>query len=107
MIIVGLSLVYRRTIEGLLDKLGIIKSLAKAHQATEYAPNELVLVCEHENAYSPHRGRILTPPPERRIYPAVPVPLARLPDESGVPVGVATRLGGGAEMRHRTALEAC
>jgi hypothetical protein len=27
------------------------------------------------------------------------VPLARLPDESGVPVGVATRLGGGAEMR--------
>src|ERR1035437_2280194 len=44
-------------------------------------------------------GRILTPPPERRIYPAAPVPLARLPDESGVPVGVATRLGGGAEMR--------
>src|ERR1035441_10607873 len=45
------------------------------------------------------RGRILTPPPERRIYPAAPVPLARLPDESGVPTGVATRLGGGAEMR--------
>jgi hypothetical protein len=44
-------------------------------------------------------GRILTPPPERRIHPAAPVPLARLPDESGVPVGVATRLGGGAEMR--------
>jgi hypothetical protein len=44
-------------------------------------------------------GRILTPPPERRIYPAAPVPLVRLPDESGVPVGVATRLGGGAEMR--------
>src|SRR5664279_6032804 len=45
------------------------------------------------------RGRILTLPPERRIYPAAPVPLARLPDKSGVPVGVATRLGGGAGMR--------
>ena len=33
------------------------------------------------------------------MHPAVRVPLARLPDESGVPVGVATRLGGGAEMR--------
>ena len=44
-------------------------------------------------------GRILTPPPERRIHPAAPVPLARLPDESGVPVGVATGLGGGAERR--------
>jgi len=44
-------------------------------------------------------GRFLTPPPERRIHPAAPVPLARLPDESGVPVGVASRLGGGAEMR--------
>jgi len=47
-----------------------------------------------------HRhGRILTPPPERRIHPAAPVPLARLPDESGVPVGSAIRLGGGAEKR--------
>jgi len=44
-------------------------------------------------------GRILTPPPERRIHPAVPVPLARLPDESGVPVCSATRRGGGAGMR--------
>jgi hypothetical protein len=44
-------------------------------------------------------GRILTPPPERRIHPAAPVPLARLPDESGVPVGSAIRFGGGAEMR--------
>jgi len=43
--------------------------------------------------------RILTPPPERRIHPAAPVPLARLPDESGVPVGSAIRFGGGAEMR--------
>jgi len=32
---------------------------------------------------------------ERRIHPAAPVPLARLPDESGVPVGSAIRLGGG------------
>ena len=47
-----------------------------------------------------HRGgRILILPPERRIHPAGPVPLARLPDESGVPVGSAIRLGGGAEMR--------
>ncbi len=30
-------------------------------------------------------GRFLTPPPERRIYPAAPVPLAGLPDKSGVP----------------------
>ena len=44
-------------------------------------------------------GHILTPPPERRVYPAAPVSLARLPDESGVPVGVAARLGGGAEIR--------
>ena len=44
-------------------------------------------------------GRILTPPPERRVYAAAPVPLARLPDESGVPGGVAARLGGGAEVR--------
>jgi hypothetical protein len=44
-------------------------------------------------------GRNLAPPPERRINPAAPVPLARLPDESGVPVGVAAHLGGGAEMR--------
>jgi hypothetical protein len=44
-------------------------------------------------------GRILTPPPERRIHPAASVPLDRLPDESGVPVGVATRLDGAAEMR--------
>ena len=46
-------------------------------------------------------GRILTPPSERRIYPAAPVPRARLPDESGVPVGVAIRLGGGANKRPR------
>jgi hypothetical protein len=29
--------------------------------------------------------RILTPPPERRIHPAAPAPLSRLPDESGIP----------------------
>ena len=52
-----------------------------------------------ENNEEPFLGRILTPPPERRIHPAAPVPLARLPDESGVPVGAATRLGGGAEIR--------
>ena len=45
------------------------------------------------------QGRILTPPPERRIYPAAAVPLARLPDKSGVPVGSAIRFGGGAELR--------
>ena len=44
-------------------------------------------------------GCLLIPPPERRIHPAAPVPLARLPDKSGVPIGVATRLGGGAEIR--------
>ncbi len=44
-------------------------------------------------------GCILTAPPERRIYPAAAVPLARLPDESGVPVGSTIRLGGGAEKR--------
>jgi hypothetical protein len=47
------------------------------------------------------KGRILTPPPERRIYPAAPVLLARLPDESGVPVGRAASLGGGVRMRPR------
>src|ERR1035437_958313 len=41
------------------------------------------------------QGRILTPPPERRIHPAAPVRLAGLPDESGVPLGMATRLCGG------------
>ena len=56
---------------------------------------------EQEQADLPEAGRILTPSSERRIHPAAPVPLARLPDESGVPVGVATRLGGGAEMRRR------
>ena len=49
-------------------------------------------------------GRILTQPPERRIYQAAAAPLARLPEESGVPVGVATRLGGGAEMLPETNL---
>jgi len=44
-------------------------------------------------------GRFLTAPPERRIYPAAAVPLARLPDKSGVPVGSAIRAGGGAEVR--------
>ena len=44
-------------------------------------------------------GRIMTPPPERRIHPTAPVPLARLPDESGVPVGSVIHLGGGAEIR--------
>jgi hypothetical protein len=44
-------------------------------------------------------GRILTPPPERRIHPAALVRLAGLPDESGVPIGMAARLGGGVGMR--------
>ena len=44
-------------------------------------------------------GRFLTAPLERRIYPAAAVPLARLPDKSGVPVGSAIRSGGGAELR--------
>jgi hypothetical protein len=47
----------------------------------------------------PAAGRILTPPPERRINPAALVRLAGLPDESGVPIGMAARLGGGVGMR--------
>ena len=45
------------------------------------------------------RGRFLTPPPERRIHPAALMRLAGLPDESGVPIGMAARLGGGVGMR--------
>ena len=44
-------------------------------------------------------GRFLTPPPERRIHPAAPVRFAGLPDKSGVPIGMAARLGGGVGMR--------
>jgi len=47
----------------------------------------------------------LTPPPERQIHPAAPVPRARLPDESGVPVGSVIRFGGGAE-KHLSPLTA-
>jgi hypothetical protein len=45
------------------------------------------------------RGRILTPPPERRIHPAGRRAALGLPDESGVPIGIAARLGGGVKMR--------
>jgi hypothetical protein len=45
------------------------------------------------------QGRILTPPPERRIHPADRRTALGLPDESGVPIGVAARLGGGVRMR--------
>jgi hypothetical protein len=45
------------------------------------------------------RGRILTPPPERRIHPPAPVPLSRLPDESGVPVRLLGCSGAGLQMR--------
>ena len=44
-------------------------------------------------------GRILRPPPERRIHPAALVRFADLPDESGVPIGMAACLGGGVGMR--------
>ena len=44
-------------------------------------------------------GRSLTPPPERRIYPAALRRLTGLPDESGVPIGMAARLGGGVGLR--------
>jgi hypothetical protein len=54
------------------------------------------LSSEPEWCYATPAGRIRTPPPERRIHPAAPVKFASLPDESGVPVGVATSLGGGA-----------
>jgi len=37
-------------------------------------------------------GRILAPPPERRIYPAARRAAPGLPDESGVPIGLAARL---------------
>ena len=40
MITVGLSVVYRRTIEGPLDKLGIINGLAMESLAAEYTANE-------------------------------------------------------------------
>jgi hypothetical protein len=39
--------------------------------------------------------RILTPPPERRIHPAGRRTALGLPDESGVPIGMAARLGDG------------
>ena len=38
---------------------------------------------------------------ERRIYPAALVRLAGLPDKSGVPVGMAARLGGGGQDKMR------
>jgi hypothetical protein len=43
--------------------------------------------------------RILTPPPERRIHPAGRRAALGLPDESGVPIGMAARPGGGVRMR--------
>src|ERR1035441_443432 len=45
------------------------------------------------------RGRILTPPPERRIHPAGRRAALGLPDESGVPIGIAACHGGGVRMR--------
>jgi hypothetical protein len=45
---------------------------------------------------------ILTPPPERRIHSAGILQLASLPDESGVPLGMAARHGGGVGMRPET-----
>ena len=51
-------------------------------------------------------GCILAAPAERRIYPAAAVPLARLPDKSGVPVGSVIRFGGGAEQRPLSTLTA-
>jgi hypothetical protein len=48
----------------------------------------------------PHsEERILTPPPERRIHPADRRAALGLPDESGVPIGIAAHLGGGVRMR--------
>ena len=44
-------------------------------------------------------GRFLTPPPERRSHPAALRRLASLPDKSGVPLGMAARLGGGVGRR--------
>jgi hypothetical protein len=44
-------------------------------------------------------GRILTPPPERRIHPAGRRTALGLPDKSGVPIGMAARLGVGVRMR--------
>src|ERR1035438_1992923 len=52
------------------------------------------------------RGRTRAPPPERRIHPAAPVRLAGLPDESGVPVGMAASLGGGIRGRPTRAANA-
>jgi hypothetical protein len=43
-------------------------------------------------------GCILTPPPERRIHPADRRAALGLPDESGVLIGIAARLGGGVRM---------
>ena len=39
---------------------------------------------------------MLAPPPERRVYPAARRAALGLPDESGVPIGIAARLGGNA-----------
>jgi hypothetical protein len=48
----------------------------------------------------PHsEGSILTPPPERRIHPADRRAALGLPDESGIPIGIAAHLGGGVRMR--------
>jgi hypothetical protein len=44
-------------------------------------------------------GRTLTPPPERWIHPATPVPLSHPPDESGVPVRLLGCSGAGLQMR--------
>jgi hypothetical protein len=43
--------------------------------------------------------RFLTPPPDRRTHPAGRRTALGLPDESGVPIGIAARLGGGVSMR--------
>jgi len=73
---------------------------AEGFQAGLLLPKHEVLARDSLNKETD--GRILTAPPERRIHPAAPVPLARLPDESGVPVAVATCLGG-TEMRRKLA----
>jgi hypothetical protein len=53
------------------------------------------------NRRSARNGRILIPPPERRIHPAGRRTALGLPDESGVPIGRPASLGGGVRMRPR------
>ena len=63
--------------------------LTPRHRAAPRLPGTVSLArlnCIFQACVATVKGRILTPPPERRIHPAAPVPLARLPDESGVPV---------------------